>query len=115
MARAIHPTPNPNNVARGERHRDAIRRLVVPPLKVGMLVPCAHWIGRLLGIDATQALRHRNRVFREEGIVVARDKSRLRVVRIHPQVPQVAHASTSHHGRRPSAYTISDTTESIYV
>lgn len=58
----------PSSRPEGRAHRARVRQLLAPSLEIGARLPKAAWLGCMLGVDDTQALRHLRRVLAEDGI-----------------------------------------------
>lgn len=71
---AIMPTytRGPSSKPRGRAHRARLRDLLLPELAVGYRLPKALYLGAVLGVGETQALRHLRRMLAENGISVER-------------------------------------------
>lgn len=50
-------------------HRNKLRAMILPRLRVGCRVPTAAFLGRLLRINPSEAWRHMRRVLAEAGVV----------------------------------------------
>lgn len=58
----------PSSRPQGRAHRALLRQILAPSLEVGARLPKALYLGSVLGVDDTQALRHLRRVLAEDGI-----------------------------------------------
>lgn len=68
--------PYPHSRPEGRVHRDRLRRLIVPRLYVGARVPSGIFLGRILGIDPSNACRHMRMVLAEAGVEVEQRRER---------------------------------------
>lgn len=57
------------NKRAGLAHRNKLRAMILPRLRVGCRVPTAAFLGRLLRINPSEAWRHMRRVLDEAGVV----------------------------------------------
>jgi hypothetical protein len=53
----------------GRRHRDKIRKWIIPRLTPGCRVPSANWMARFLGISSSEGGRQIRRALNEAHIV----------------------------------------------
>jgi hypothetical protein len=58
----------PSSKPQGRAHRARLRELLAPDLQLGARLPKTAYLGAVLGVDPTQALRHLRRMLAEEGI-----------------------------------------------
>jgi hypothetical protein len=62
----------PSSKPQGRAHRARLRELLAPELQPGARLPKTAYLGAVLGVDPTQALRHLRRMLAENGITVER-------------------------------------------
>ena len=52
----------------GRAHRDVLRKMILPGVRAGAVLPTGEFLGVALGVCGSEAMRHLKRMLAEEGI-----------------------------------------------